>query len=56
MANLEDVDADGDLDLVVHLETEKLAEQELEAICEIGALTYDGYVVSGSDTIQIVPE
>jgi formylglycine-generating enzyme required for sulfatase activity len=56
MASLEDVDADGDLDLVVHLETEKLAEQELQAICEIGALTYDGYVVSGSDTIHVVPE
>jgi len=56
MANLEDVDGDGDLDLVVHLETEKLAEHELDAICEIGGLTYDGYVVSGTDTIQIVPE
>lgn len=56
MSNLKDVDDDGDLDLVVHLETEKLAEYELEAICELGALTYDGYVVSGSDTIQIVPQ
>lgn len=56
MSNLEDVDDDGDLDLVVHLETEKLAEYEIEAICKLGALTYDGYVVSGSDTIQIVPK
>ncbi len=55
MANLEDIDDDGDLDLVVHLETEKLAEHPLEAICELGALTYDGFVVSGSDTIEIVP-
>jgi len=55
MSSLEDVDSDGDMDLVVHIETEKLAVYELEAICELGALTYDGYVVSGSDTIQIVP-
>jgi len=55
MANLEDVDGDGDMDLVVHLETEKLAEYELDALCELGALTYDGYVVSGMDTINIVP-
>jgi hypothetical protein len=41
MSNLEDVDGDGDWDLVVHLDTEKIAEHELEAICEIGALTFD---------------
>lgn len=47
---------DEDENLIVHLKTEKLAEYEIEAVCEIGALTYDGYVVSGSDTIRIVPE
>ncbi len=56
MSSLEDVDDDGDLDLVVHLVTEKLAEYGLEADCEIGALTYDGYVVSGMDSIYIVPQ
>ncbi len=30
-------------------------ENGLEAVCELGALTCDGYVVSGSDTIRIVP-
>jgi hypothetical protein len=56
ISNLEDVDEDGDLDLVVHLVTEQLAEYELVAICELGALTYEGHVVSGSDTIRVVPE
>ncbi|MBE3132683.1 MAG: hypothetical protein IMZ55_04365, partial [Acidobacteria bacterium] len=53
MAELVDVDGDGDLDLVVHLETEKLAEYEIDTTCDLGALTYDGYVVSGSDTITV---
>ena len=49
-------DVDGDLDLVVHIETERLSECEVETILDLGALTYDGYVVSGSDSVRIVPE
>ncbi|MBC8205908.1 MAG: FG-GAP repeat protein [Kiritimatiellales bacterium] len=56
MASLVDVDDDSDLDLLVKLDTEKLSEYEVEAECTLGALTYDGYVVSGSDTIHVVPE
>jgi hypothetical protein len=56
MANLEDIDTDGDLDLVVQLETELLAGFELDTNCELGALTYDGFVISGFDTLHIVPE
>jgi hypothetical protein len=55
MAQLTDVDGDGDLDLLVKLDTEKLSEHEVDALCVLGALTYDGYVVSGSDTIRVVP-
>ena len=56
MASLEDVDGDGDYDLVLHLETERLAEYELETLMELGALTYDGYVIYGADLVRVVPE
>ncbi|MHC4865881.1 MAG: NosD domain-containing protein [Planctomycetota bacterium] len=56
MATPEDVDDDGDLDLLVHLDTERLADYELDAEVEIGGLTQEGIVVSGTDTVHIVPE
>lgn len=56
MADLKDVDGDGDLDLVVQLETENLALEPTDTICVLGALTYDGLVVQGEDTVCIVPE
>ncbi|AQT67274.1 hypothetical protein STSP2_00417 [Anaerohalosphaera lusitana] len=56
MATETDVNGDGLIDLYVKLETEKLAEYELDAVCDFGALTYDGLVVSGSDSITVVPQ
>jgi hypothetical protein len=53
LAEPEDVDGDGDLDLVVHLETETLAGYDLDAVCVLGAKTQDGYVVSGTDILCI---
>jgi hypothetical protein len=56
MAGAEDIDGDGDLDLLVKIDTQKLCEYEIDTLLELGALTYDGCVVSGSDTIRILPE
>jgi hypothetical protein len=56
MTEIQDFDFDGDLDFVVNLDTERLAEYELDALCEVAALTYDGYVVDAVDTVRIVPE
>ena len=56
MTEVQDFDFDGDLDLVVNLDTVKLAEYELNAFCEIAALTYDGYVIVGIDTVHFAPE
>jgi Tol biopolymer transport system component len=54
MASFEDIDEDGDLDLVVHLEIENLALEPTAAVCMLGALTTDGWVVQGQDTVNIV--
>jgi hypothetical protein len=56
MARFKDVDRDGDMDLLVMLDIQKLFDYEVNALCILGARTYDGYVVRGSDTIQIVPK
>lgn len=55
MSNWEDVDGDEDLDLVVHLMTENLTLDPESVICVLGALTYDGFVVQGEDSVNIVP-
>jgi hypothetical protein len=52
---LEDIDGDGDLDLVVQVYTEALdlSAGDVEAV--LTALTFDGEPVTGSDSIRIVP-
>jgi hypothetical protein len=53
-ASLEDVDGDGDADLVVYLEATALPLRGDETTCTLGALTWDGYLVLGSDRIRFV--
>ena len=50
-----DSDGDGDIDRAVNLDTERLTAEGLDAYCEIGALTYDGYVVPGVDIAHLAP-
>ena len=51
-----DIDGDGDIDRVIHLDTEILALYELDIVCEIGALTYNGLVVLGFDYVHLAPD
>lgn len=49
-----DVDRDGDVDLVVVLETENLYLEESDTTCVLGALTSSGLLVWGEDSVTIV--
>jgi PKD repeat protein len=54
MASLEDVNGDGLLDLVIHIVNEmSLTEGSTEALLE--GSTFDGTLIEGSDTVNIVP-
>jgi PKD repeat protein len=53
-ATITDIDGDGHNDLLVHIETEKLADYDLETVIEIGARTAAGEVVLGSDILTVI--
>ena len=55
MASSEDVDGDGILDLVVHVSTDalELTDGDSEAVLE--GQTLDGILITGVDTIRVVP-
>jgi hypothetical protein len=52
---LEDVDADGDIDLILHFKTQELNLTNNSSEAELIAQSYDGQLIIGADTIQIVP-
>ena len=56
MASIVDVDGDGDLDLLVRIDTEKLSEDDVDVFLELIAMTYSGAVIRGVDFIRVVPE
>ena len=55
MASFEDVNGDGLLDIVVHVETKtfELSETDTEAVLE--GETFDGTRIRGVDTVRVVP-
>jgi hypothetical protein len=53
-ASFADVNADGLTDLLVHIETEKLADEDIQAEISLGAVTSGGKVVIGSDTVTVI--
>lgn len=55
MASLEDIDADGLTDLLVHIETEALQLFEGEILAWLEGETFDGMPIRGVDSVRIVP-
>ena len=53
---MEDVDDDGDLDLLFHFKTQELNLTEDRTEATLTGMTYDGQPVEGTDTVNIVPK
>jgi hypothetical protein len=55
MASKEDVNGDGLLDLVIHIETQALQLSAGDTEAVLTGATYSGALITGKDTIRIVP-
>ena len=55
MASFTDVDGDGLLDLMLHVETEALQLSDTDTEAVLLGQTFDGTHISGVDTIRVVP-
>ena len=56
LASVEDVDADGDLDLMLHIDTENLLLESGETEAILTGQTFAGQDIVGSDLVNIVGE
>ena len=54
-ADEEDVDGDGLLDLVVHIDTSELELTDGDVVAVLKGETFDGTAIQGSDFVRIVP-
>jgi hypothetical protein len=54
-AAIEDVDGDGDVDLVFHFRTQELDLQCGDVSAQLEGRTWDGEEVAGEDSVRIVP-
>ena len=52
---LEDVDSDGDEDLLFHFKTQELDLDEYSTEATLTGQTFDGQVIQGTDAVNIVP-
>jgi hypothetical protein len=52
----QDVDGDGDLDLLFYFDTQSLGLTKASTRATLTGLTYAGVVFQGNDTIKIVPK
>jgi hypothetical protein len=52
---LEDVDGDGDVDLVLHFRAQELALDASSTEATLTGSTYDGQEIQGTDSVRIVP-
>jgi hypothetical protein len=55
VTSIRDVDGDGLMDLVVHVETEALELSEEDTQANLVAYTFSGLGVTGTDSVRIVP-
>ena len=53
--SLEDVDSDGDLDLVVQIEDTDGTYNVGDTVATLTGMTYDDFEIEGTDSICIVP-
>ena len=54
-SSLQDVDGDGDLDLLVKIETDQMNLTDGAVLVELRAETFDGVPLVGFDSVTIVP-